>query len=252
MPKILQLLNSFKKTVVETLLFLRSVSKITVQVFDGSKVSTLFSAAIHDKDQRVSLWDQVPRFIGSTNSSSEVSKNAFYRRLEVCQSHELPSQTQSIRIVFSDSKKGDNENDEASEENDVVVTEDTFLVCNQVGGGRARQLAIDANRQHLKLLPWGGVAVHIARNEQLPDQTKGRAFCFLPLPVETGLPVHVSAIQISELQKSISFISHFCLIRSMDILNYQQTEEIYGDDTRTAHTQTRTHPHPTTRIHLNT
>lgn len=56
-------------------------------------------------------------------------------------------------------------------------------------------------------IPWAAVAAEIDRGDQsskeaaadsgregqsIPDCT-GRAFCFLPLPVLTGLPVHVNA-----------------------------------------------------------
>ena len=47
------------------------------------------------------------------------------------------------------------------------------------------KLTIEAN---LKLVPWGGVAAPLT--EPLLDTA--RAYCFLPLPVKTGLPVHVN------------------------------------------------------------
>lgn len=36
------------------------------------------------------------------------------------------------------------------------------------------------------------VAAHISRNSQPPPPFEGHAFCFLPLPVNTLLPVHVN------------------------------------------------------------
>eukprot|EP00966_Prymnesium_polylepis_P010987 252682-Prymnesium_polylepis.1 len=58
--------------------------------------------------------------------------------------------------------------------------------------------------RQLKLMPWGGAAARIG--EVQPDGAsqgpssqvafgrvvKGQAFCFLPLPAETGLPVHTN------------------------------------------------------------
>ena len=38
-------------------------------------------------------------------------------------------------------------------------------------------------------LPWGGVAVCLTPS---PDRVEGRAYCFLPLPIQTGLPVHIN------------------------------------------------------------
>lgn len=36
------------------------------------------------------------------------------------------------------------------------------------------------------------VAAHISRNSHPPPPFEGHAFCFLPLPVNTLLPVHVN------------------------------------------------------------
>ncbi|VDI11130.1 sacsin [Mytilus galloprovincialis] len=45
---------------------------------------------------------------------------------------------------------------------------------------------------NLGLLPRGGVAVPIQEHYKKNSMTRGRIFCFLPLPLETGLPVHVN------------------------------------------------------------
>ena len=42
----------------------------------------------------------------------------------------------------------------------------------------------------IQLLPWASVAVDVTQNTL--SASSGRAFCFLPLPVRTGLPVHVN------------------------------------------------------------
>ena len=54
----------------------------------------------------------------------------------------------------------------------------------------------------MKLVPWGGVAAH------LNTETKrvGKAFCFLPLPAETGLPIHVHGyFELSSNRRNIWF-----------------------------------------------
>ena len=76
----------------------------------------------------------------------------------------------------------------------VETFEDHFLVCAGLGGGRARQMACSAEHAKMKLIPWGGVAAWILRNGAPSPPLTGRAFCFLPLPVQIGLPVHVSGM----------------------------------------------------------
>lgn len=90
-----------------------------------------------------------------------------------------------------------------------------WLVCNQLGGGNTHQLANDPETRHLRLVPWAGVAVcvgHQAANKappawQLVDPPPpGLAFCFLPLPIATGLPVHINGyFEISSNRRDLWF-----------------------------------------------
>jgi sacsin len=107
------------------------------------------------------------------------------------------------------------------------ATEEAWLVCNGLTGGNARDMAVRAgNTTGVKMIPWVGVAARFsqsshAHTEAAPDAAAqpaadgavvsqqggdlsvqaakpsvsggGQAFCFLPLPVRTGLPVHVNA-----------------------------------------------------------
>ena len=104
----------------------------------------------------------------------------------------------------------------SAKESDVVVTtEECWSVCSQLGGGyRAHAIASDPQHEHLRLVPWAGVAACISRtttttsssssflsslernktkeNEDLYPTISGQAYCFLPLPVSTSLPIHVN------------------------------------------------------------
>lgn len=62
-----------------------------------------------------------------------------------------------------------------------------FLVSQAMGGGAADAVAADADdRYGLRLVPFASVAA--PRGFSID----GRAFCFLPLPVATRLPVHIN------------------------------------------------------------
>jgi hypothetical protein len=86
-----------------------------------------------------------------------------------------------------------------------AVTE-RWLVCNQLGGARATAIANHPDCKHMKFVPWAGVAARISVQGTATIDTvssvdsgssgktavQGRAYCFLPLPVSTGLPVHIN------------------------------------------------------------
>lgn len=52
----------------------------------------------------------------------------------------------------------------------------------------------EMSKQKEKAVPWAGAAARIATsNTKTASQPfKGRAYCFLPLPLETGLPIHIN------------------------------------------------------------
>jgi hypothetical protein len=78
----------------------------------------------------------------------------------------------------------------------LLAEEYRYLVHTRLGAGSARQLAIEPEHREMKLIPWGGVAALLSHTRcqgamDLCPPMDGLAFCFLPLPVNTQLPVHV-------------------------------------------------------------
>lgn len=71
-------------------------------------------------------------------------------------------------------------------------------MCNQLGGVRTNAIAQCDEARHMRLVPWAGVAARLSTTEDVTQGTGGAtspcgaAYCFLPLPVKTGLPVHVN------------------------------------------------------------
>jgi hypothetical protein len=131
----------------------------------------------------------------------------------------------------------------------------TYLIVSGLMGGEARRVACEERSRHLKLVPLGAVAACISRvggqshvrtymdTSSNPKgmscakaglagavgscfpPTVGQAFCFLPLPVRTQLPVHVNAFwelsanrrDIWRYASSFLFYSHSSLLCLLSI-----------------------------------
>jgi sacsin len=66
-------------------------------------------------------------------------------------------------------------------------------------------MAIEHQSLGLRFVPWASVAAKLScsSDRSLID---GRAFCFLPLPTQTGLPVHVNgAFELSSNRRDVWF-----------------------------------------------
>ena len=55
-----------------------------------------------------------------------------------------------------------------------------------------RAMACNPEHRDLKFLPWGSVAALLTRNGSPISQHRGNAYCFLPLPGETGFEIHIN------------------------------------------------------------
>ncbi|XP_029315235.1 LOW QUALITY PROTEIN: sacsin-like [Cottoperca gobio] len=79
------------------------------------------------------------------------------------------------------------------------VTEvQSWLLCNCFGTHQSLQMALQENKQAKFSLPIGGIAVLLQNDPgtgklaSLQTDLVGQAFCFLPLSINTGLPVNVN------------------------------------------------------------
>ena len=88
-----------------------------------------------------------------------------------------------------------------------TIQEEKWLIHQSVGLKPPDKYAGVPEGQHYGLLPRGGIAAKVSQRSKLkssspstwkePKHPRHKAFCFLPLPVNTGLPVHING--------------HFCL-----------------------------------------
>ena len=172
-----ELLRTFKKAIPKFLLFLRNIGSIEVYLeSDGEQDQPilLYSAAVGKRQQlqqgHLKSWSAVSDFVTGP-STNPLSKESFYSKLTNTPEQNLPNSQHLVTIILSsDGKK----------------SMDQYLVCVALGGRRCKEFACSEKHRHMKFLPWAGVAAHVK------SKIRGNAFCFLPLPVETGMPVHVN------------------------------------------------------------
>jgi sacsin len=194
-----ELLSTFQQAVPRFLLFLRNVKRVEVYMEDEEDVDDapprmLYFADVTSREplppspkssilsrptESNNKWSEIAEYIQGP-PDRPLSKDAFYSKLTQTPASALPSTQHMVTIEYSDMKSSS------------TVTIDEYLICTALGGGRCRKMACDEQFRHMKFLPWGGVAAHLLRNSEVAPTTVGNAFCFLPLPVETGLPIHIN------------------------------------------------------------
>ena len=176
-----------------------------------SKPFVMFEMHVSSRNQKE--WRRIPSWLESG------TKDSIFQRLERTSARDLPHSTQLVEITTVDGNSlmspspeaaaggtgeggggggggtgtGTEEAGGETKDNSSMqyMRRDRFLISQCIGGGRAKELACEVKNRHLKLVPWGGVAAHLVESGETPEV--GRAFCFLPLPVQTNLPIHINA-----------------------------------------------------------
>lgn len=175
--KVLELFESFKADADTVLLFLKSVSRISLHVRESDGTERMLfqvtaSGNAEDKFERPNALKMLGQAVDSYNNGVPSSTIT-------CVTYQVNIHTQ----------------DETAKETQRT----TWLVSNGVGG-RGMCAELDSLADDLKFMPTVGIALPLTViNKDDKGATpgfSGRAFCFLPLPPgeesQTGLPVHVS------------------------------------------------------------
>ncbi|MQL84580.1 hypothetical protein Taro_017078 [Colocasia esculenta] len=205
------LFSSFSEVIPEALLFLRNVKTISIYMKDGPDhgMQLIYAVSRHKVDgpeKELHPLHDLLSFVHG-NPKGGLTKEKFFDKLHKTLDNDLPWHCQKIAIM---------ERNLSSEKLHF------WMISECIGGGHAKAKSLSlANRSH-SFIPWGCVAACLysvnARelldnhgNEEhfdpeslikLPPpecfmkdvkELVGRAFCFLPLPISTGLPVHLNA-----------------------------------------------------------
>ena len=208
---VISLFSSFSDVVSEALLFLRNVKTISIFVKDGpgQEMHLYYRASrltVDEPDKELHPFHNLLGFLHG-NLSYGLTQENFLEKLGKTADKDLPWHCQKIAIVER----------RVSGENMHF-----WLVSECISGGDAKESSLLFAKKSHKFIPWGCVAgrLYSINDRQVVDilnsqgqishetfiqyrpleylmedgeEFVGRTFCFLPLPISTGLPVHLNA-----------------------------------------------------------
>ncbi|KAH9323717.1 hypothetical protein KI387_018356, partial [Taxus chinensis] len=199
---VLSLFSSFYKNAGETLLFLRNVMNISIYVKDGSnhEMLLLHRVSRHPVDAMENQPIPAKVMIDFIHGDRKVGmdKEKFFQKLQETPEAQLPWSCEKVLVTSSD----------ATEKSDL------WIVSECVGGGHAKAKSVALENRDRSFIPWAGVAAKLQLGLEevkceaalAENALEGRAFCFLPLPVNTGLPVHINGyFELSSNRRDIWF-----------------------------------------------
>ena len=219
---VISLFASFSDVVSEALLFLRNVKTISIFVKEGAGCEMQLIHRVHKHclrepdNETNSLHHMFSIFNG--NQRSGMNKDHFLEKLSKSVDKNFPCKSQKIMV----------------KEQSLSKDMSHFWITSEcLGGGRVKNSAASDDKSH-HLIPWACVAAYLhsvtvdressdipcteRTHETIPDvfevpasihdrkKFEGHAFCFLPLPICTGLPAHVNAyFELSSNRRDIWF-----------------------------------------------
>ena len=168
-----KMMDALKKELFEVLIFVNNVKKICLCDIDESgQVVNCYSVEAVMTEEDAVKRQKFAAHIQQIGKSDE-QRNYFYLnniKVEKC------SYVLNLR--------------------DSLGNEEKWLIVQQIGCENEVQpsIAHAYRNSDLGMLPRGGVA-YLLENKSIhkePERRRGKAYCFLPLPLETGLPVHIN------------------------------------------------------------
>ncbi|XP_042037175.1 sacsin isoform X1 [Salvia splendens] len=222
---VLSLFSSFTEVVTATLLFLRNVKTISVYVkeWPDSEMQLLHCVrkdCANEPEIEKSPFHQIFNSM-HVNQRDRLSMDQFFNKLSKSIKTDVPWRFQKLLV---------------SEKNLSGSRSCLWLTCESLGNFHRKGKFSTLNKKLCKFVPWVCIATPVSSVEvenrsggsedvsdsSFPDtgdilqilQTSmqatsnfdGRAFCFLPLPISTGLPVHINAyFELSSNRRDIWF-----------------------------------------------
>ena len=172
LEKLDRMMEELKRELFEVLLFVDNVKKITlceVEKTSGKLVDyyTVEVMLTEEDEEERKYFAAVIKEVGNLIKQGQI----------------LPTDISVVKVSYM-LKITDNRGNE-----------EKWLIVQQIGfQGDVKSTIVDAfMKQKLGMLPRGGVACLLEKKFlESPVQRRKKAFCFLPLPLETNLPVHIN------------------------------------------------------------
>ena len=168
------MMKSLKEELFEVLIFVNNVRRITLCDIDpttGERINVYSVAAVMSEEDETKR-QEFATFMKNVRKSAEQPSDLYPSDIEV---------KKCSYVLNLQDNRGNQEK---------------WLVVQQVGFEKQLQQSIrDAYRRgDLGMLPRGGVACLLEKSSTLnePASKAKRAYCFLPLPLETSLPLHIN------------------------------------------------------------
>ncbi len=179
-------MREFAELIPSCLLFLKSLTSVELSVWnEGSdKEEVFFRSSCNLSEESRKMREMIPSLLSQVASASI---------------QPYPYQETNVDVVIESTTTLQGTPSSSSQR---------FLVCSNLGGPKATPAALNPASSALRFVPFASVAC--ALNALNPHDSfepiKGRAFCFLPLPTLTGLPVHVNgAFELSSNRRDVWF-----------------------------------------------
>ncbi|XWS54336.1 hypothetical protein CRYUN_Cryun10bG0081200 [Craigia yunnanensis] len=219
---VMSLFASFSAAVSDALLFLRNVKSISIFVKEGAGhemqlMHRVQRNCISEPEMNSDALHQMFGLI-DVKQHGGMDKDQLLKKLSKSIDRDLPHKCQKIVVT---------------EQNSSGLMSHCWITGECLGCGRAKTNSAVADDKIHKSIPWACVAAHIhsvkvdgemcgvfsdenacagdifqfsMASIQDRKNIEGRAFCFLPLPISTGLPAHVNAyFELSSNRRDIWF-----------------------------------------------
>ena len=161
------MLEDLKKELFEVLLFVNNVKKITI-------------CEVHKNTGELVKFYSVET---AMSKEDETKKQTFCERIKKVGTYPLPSDIPAAKVSY------------VLNISDSFLNQEKWFIVQQMGFQKpVKKSIVNAfKRKELGMLPRGGVACILEKNYKDHVERGKKAYCFLPLPFETDLPVHINA-----------------------------------------------------------
>ena len=166
------MMRDLKMELFEVLLFVNNVRKISIAEIDrNEKLADIYSVEVVMTQEEERIRQRFADYM------KQVGKQAKHEDF-------LPTSIQPKKCIYTMTLR------------DSVGEEETWLIVQQVGfDSPVEKSIVDAFRdENLGMLPRGGVACLLSSSRSSGQRKgkEGKAYCFLPLPFRTNLPVYIN------------------------------------------------------------